>query len=146
MWFGQVYNVIKQRYSAIATVKLPRIRSQMGDNKIRRAFLEAFLLRNACLGECLPFHCPEQPFHSAYALADIIDVSHAMILTHFRNSPGIKLLHLLWMQNQLTEQLRASRIRKCQELLLLLERMEANKFGDILTGDESWFMLSISTP
>jgi hypothetical protein len=45
------------------------------------------------------------------------------------------------MPNQLTEQLRASRIQKCQELLPLLERTEANKFRNILAGDESWFML-----
>jgi hypothetical protein len=31
--------------------------------------------------------------------------------------------HLRWMPNWLTEQLRASRIQKCQELLPLLERM-----------------------
>jgi hypothetical protein len=53
----------------------------------------------------------------------------------------MKLLHLRWIPNQLTEQLRASRIQKCQELLPLLERMEANKFRNILTGNESWFTL-----
>jgi hypothetical protein len=53
----------------------------------------------------------------------------------------MKLFHLRWIPNQLTEQFRASRIEKCQELLPLLERIEANKFRTILTGDESWFML-----
>jgi hypothetical protein len=52
----------------------------------------------------------------------------------------MKLSHLRWIPNQLTEQLRAGRIQKCQELLLLLERIEANKFHNILTGDESWCM------
>jgi chemotaxis methyl-accepting protein methylase len=42
----------------------------------------------------------------------------------------------------LTQQLRASRIQKCQELLPLLERTEANKFCNILTGNESWFMFN----
>jgi hypothetical protein len=41
----------------------------------------------------------------------------------------------------LTKQLRASGIQKCQQLLPLLERIEANKVGNILTGDESLFML-----
>jgi hypothetical protein len=45
------------------------------------------------------------------------------------------------MNNQLTEQLRTSRIQKCQELLPLLERTDANKFRSILTGHESWFVL-----
>jgi hypothetical protein len=53
----------------------------------------------------------------------------------------MKLFHLRWISNQLREQLRASRIQKCQELLSLLERMEANTFRNILTGDENWFML-----
>jgi hypothetical protein len=52
----------------------------------------------------------------------------------------MKLFRLLWIPNPLAEQLGASRILKCKELLPLLERMEANKFGNILTGDESWFM------
>jgi hypothetical protein len=51
------------------------------------------------------------------------------------------LFHLRWIPNQLTEHLRASRIQKCQELLPFLERIEANKFCNILTVDESWFML-----
>jgi hypothetical protein len=53
----------------------------------------------------------------------------------------MELFDLRWIPNQLTEQLRASRIQKCQELLPLLGRMEANKFHIIFTGDESWFML-----
>jgi hypothetical protein len=52
----------------------------------------------------------------------------------------MKLFHLRWIPNQLAEQLRASRIEKCQELRPLLESIETNKFYNILTGDESWFM------
>jgi hypothetical protein len=51
------------------------------------------------------------------------------------------IFHFGWIRNQLTEQLHASRIQKCQELLSLLEGMEANKFCKSLTGDESRFML-----
>jgi hypothetical protein len=79
----------------------------------------------------------KQPFHSAQSLVEILDVSHTTILNHLRDSLGTKLFHLRWIANQMTEQLRASRIQKCQELLPLLERMEANKFLNILTGDES---------
>jgi hypothetical protein len=82
----------------------------------------------------------KQPFHSAYSLADIFDVSHMTILNHLRDSLGTKLLHLRWIPNHLTGQLRDNRIQKCQELLPLLEWMEANKFRNILTGDENWFM------
>jgi hypothetical protein len=58
----------------------------------------------------------------------------------------MQLFHLRWIPNHLTEQLRASRTQKCQELLLLRERMEANQFRSILTGDESWFMLEDQYP
>jgi hypothetical protein len=52
----------------------------------------------------------------------------------------MKLFHLHWILNQLTEQLRTSRIQNCQELLPLLEKMETNEFRNILTGNESWLM------
>jgi hypothetical protein len=72
---------------------------------------------------------------------EILDVSHTTILNDVRDSPGMKLFHLRWIPNQLTEQLRPGRIHKCQELLSLRERMEANKFRNIHTVDENWFML-----
>jgi hypothetical protein len=53
----------------------------------------------------------------------------------------MKLFHFRWISDQLTEQLRASRIQKYQELLPLLERIEEHKFRNILTDDKSWFML-----
>jgi hypothetical protein len=80
-------------------------------------------------------------FHSAYSLAEILDASHMTILNHLGDSLGMKVFHFRSMPNQLTEQLSASRIQKCQELLPLLKRIEVNKFRNILTGDESWFML-----
>jgi hypothetical protein len=83
----------------------------------------------------------KQPFHSAYSLAEILDVSHTTILNHLRDSLGMKLFHLRWIPKQSREQLRASRIQKCQESLPLLERIKANKSRNIFTGDESWFML-----
>jgi hypothetical protein len=83
----------------------------------------------------------KQPFHPSYSFAEILDFSHTTILNHLRDSLRTKLFRLRWVSNQLMEQFRASTIHKCQELLPLLERREANKFRNILTGDESWFML-----
>jgi hypothetical protein len=82
----------------------------------------------------------KRPFHSAYSLAEILDVSHTTILNYLRDSLGMQLFHLRWTPNQLTEHLRANGLQKCQELLPLLEGMEADKFRNILTGDKSWFM------
>jgi hypothetical protein len=83
----------------------------------------------------------KQPFHTAYSLAEILNVSHTTILNHLRDALGMKLFHLREMPHPLTEQLRITRIQKCQELLQLLETMEVSKFRNILTGDESWFTL-----
>jgi hypothetical protein len=83
----------------------------------------------------------KEPFHSAYSLAEILNVSHTTILNHLRDALGMKLFHLRWILHQLMEQLRITRIQKCQELLQLLEAMGASKFRNILTGNESWFTL-----
>jgi hypothetical protein len=45
--------------------------------------------------------------------------------------------------HQLTEQLRADRMKKCQDRLPLRERMEASNFREIVTGDESYFTLEL---
>jgi hypothetical protein len=82
-----------------------------------------------------------QPFHSAYSLANILDVLNTTIFDHLSDSLGMKLFHLHWIPNQLTKQLRASKIQKFQESLPLIERMEPNKSRDMLTDDEIWFML-----
>jgi hypothetical protein len=58
----------------------------------------------------------------------------------------MKLFHLHWTPNQLTEQVRASRIRKYQELPPFLEGTEANNIRNIPTGDVSWFMLEYQQP
>jgi hypothetical protein len=83
------------------------------------------------------------PFHSAYSLAEIRKVSHATILKHLHDALGMKHFHLRWIPHQLTEQLRAQRMKKCQDFLPLRERMEASNFANIVTGDESWFTLEL---
>jgi hypothetical protein len=83
------------------------------------------------------------PFHSPYSLAEILEVSHTMILKHLHDALGMKHFHLRWTPNQLTEQLRAERMKKCQDRLPLLERMEARNFRNIVTGDGSWSPLRL---
>jgi hypothetical protein len=51
----------------------------------------------------------------------------------------MRLLHLQRIPNQLREQLRAIKTQKYHELPPLREGMEANKFRNILTNDQSWF-------
>jgi hypothetical protein len=70
-------------------------------------------------------------------------VSHATILKHLHDTLGMKHFHLRWLPHELTEQLRAERVKKCQDRLLSLERMEASNFRNIVTGDESWFTVEL---
>jgi hypothetical protein len=61
------------------------------------------------------------PLHSAYSLAEILNVSHATIFKHLHDALGMKHCHLRWITRQLTEQLRAESLKKCQDRLPLLE-------------------------
>jgi hypothetical protein len=70
-------------------------------------------------------------------------VSDATILKHLHGALGMKHFHLRWIRRQLTEQLRAERMKKCRDLLPLLERMKASNFHTIVTGDESWFTFEL---
>jgi hypothetical protein len=83
----------------------------------------------------------KNPFYSTYSLAKVLDVSHTTVLTQLRDCFGMKLFHLRWIPHELTEQLRAMRVQKCQELLPLLKSMETRSFRKIVTGEESWFTL-----
>jgi hypothetical protein len=77
------------------------------------------------------------PFHSAHSLAEILKVSYAMIVKHLHDALGMKHFHLRWVPHELTELLRAERMKKCQDLLWLREKMEASNIRYIVTGDES---------
>jgi hypothetical protein len=47
----------------------------------------------------IPLSLEKQPFHSAYSVAEILDVSHTMILNHLRNALGMELLNFGWIAN-----------------------------------------------
>jgi transcriptional antiterminator len=85
----------------------------------------------------------KNPFHSAYSLAEFLKVSHATILKHLHDALGMKHFHSRLTRHQATEQLRAERMKKFQDLLPLLEKMEASNFRNIVTDDESWFTLEL---
>jgi hypothetical protein len=74
--------------------------------------------------------CPnlkKNPFHSAYSITELLSVSHTTILNHLRDSLGMQLFHLRWLPHGLSEQLRAVRVQKCQELLPLLEGIRGSR-------------------
>jgi predicted HTH transcriptional regulator len=47
----------------------------------------------------------EQPYHSAYLIAEALGVSHLTILSHLRESPDTKVFHLRWIPHDLTTSL-----------------------------------------
>jgi hypothetical protein len=63
----------------------------------------------------------EQPLYSAYSIAEAPGVSHSTILSHLRESLGMKNVHLRWIPHELTTSLRQIRMEMCRELLLILK-------------------------
>jgi hypothetical protein len=53
----------------------------------------------------------------------------------------MKIFHLRWVSDHLTDDLQQVRVAKCGELLCTLEAMQRTNFRYIITGDESWFSL-----
>jgi hypothetical protein len=45
----------------------------------------------------------KRPFRSAYSPSEVVNVSHAMILNHLRDSLHLEYFHLRWISHQLTE-------------------------------------------
>jgi hypothetical protein len=39
----------------------------------------------------------KQPFHSAYSIAEALNVSHSIIFCHLQESLGMKNFHLRWI-------------------------------------------------
>jgi hypothetical protein len=81
----------------------------------------------------------KEPFSSASSLAEALGVSPATVLNHLHNSLEIKNFHLRWVPHRLIDDLRQVSVAKCGELLRALEAMHRTHFGQIITGDESWF-------
>jgi hypothetical protein len=42
----------------------------------------------------------EQPFHSTYSIAEALSVSHSTILSHLRESLGMKIFLLRWIPRE----------------------------------------------
>jgi DNA-binding transcriptional ArsR family regulator len=79
----------------------------------------------------------EQPFHSAYSIAEALRVTHSTVLSHLRESLGMKFFHLRWIPHELTASLRQIRMETCRVLLPILNAHEKNKFQGFVTGGES---------
>jgi hypothetical protein len=79
----------------------------------------------------------EQPFHSAYSIAEALCVFHSTILGHLRELLGMKNLHLRWIPPELTTNLRQIRMKTCRELLPILKTHAKNKFQRFVTRREN---------
>jgi hypothetical protein len=65
----------------------------------------------------------------------------ATVLNRLHNSLGMKNFHVRWAPHQLTNELQTTRPAKCREILPMLEALQKNDFGKVVTGDESRFYL-----
>jgi hypothetical protein len=83
----------------------------------------------------------EQPFHSAYSIAEALRIFHSTILSHLLESLGMTIFHSHWIPHELTISLRQIRMETYRELWPILKTHEKTKFQRCVTGDESWFTL-----
>jgi DNA-binding MarR family transcriptional regulator len=79
----------------------------------------------------------EQPFHSAYSIAEALGVSHSTILSHLRELVGMKSFHLRWIPHELTTSLRQIWMEICRDSSPILKAHQKNTFQRSVTGDES---------
>jgi hypothetical protein len=80
-------------------------------------------------------------FQGASSLDETLTVSRATVLNRLHNSLRMKNCHVRWVPHQSTSELQARRLAKCRELLRMLEALQKNNVGKVVTGDESWFYL-----
>jgi hypothetical protein len=83
----------------------------------------------------------KQPFYSAYSLAEILDVLEYGNFEPFTRLAWNEIVAFTSDRQSVAGATSRQRDQKYQELPPLLEKMEANKFRSILTGNEDWFML-----
>jgi hypothetical protein len=48
----------------------------------------------------------EEPFHYAYSLVKVMDVSDSTLIRHLQDSLGMRSFHLRWVSHELTSDLR----------------------------------------
>jgi hypothetical protein len=82
-----------------------------------------------------------EPLHSAYSLAAAISVSHSTILRYLQDSLAMKNFLFRRVPHRLTEDLRQKRFSACMEMLSIIWAQNKKDFHDLVTDDESWFML-----
>jgi hypothetical protein len=83
----------------------------------------------------------EQPFHSAYLIAETPGISHSTLLSYLRESLGLKIFHLRWIPHALTTSSQQIRMETCRALLPILKVRAKNEFQRYVTGDGSWLTL-----
>jgi hypothetical protein len=66
----------------------------------------------------------EQPFHSAYSIAEAPGVSQSTVLSHLRESLGLKILQLYWIPHELTTSLQQIRMGTWRDLFPILKADE----------------------
>jgi hypothetical protein len=83
----------------------------------------------------------EQPFHSAYSIAEALGVSRSTILNYLEKSLGMETFHFRGIPHELTTSLGQIRMKICPELLPILKVHETYKFQRFVTEDQSWLTL-----
>jgi hypothetical protein len=95
-------------------------------------------------------HHWREPFHSAYSLAEVIDVSDSTIIRYPRDSLRMQNFYFPWVPYELTADLGRHRPEICERPLPSLETRGPDSFQMLVTEDKKRFanmrIISVTTP
>jgi hypothetical protein len=85
----------------------------------------------------------QELFESARWMAEVLQVSHSTVLKHLREDLQFQSFHLHWVPRLLTPELREQRSAYASEMIPILAAAAHDSWHHPITGDESWFFLSL---
>jgi hypothetical protein len=77
-------------------------------------------------------------------MAEILQVSHSTLLKHLHKYFQFESFHLRWVPHLLTPELREQRRAYASQMIPILAAAAHDGRRHLVTGDESWFLLSYS--
>jgi hypothetical protein len=87
----------------------------------------------------------KSPFKSARSIAETLDIAYSIVLLYLHDSINFRLFHLYLVPHLLTHDLREKWMEYAQAMLPVLHTAERDNWYHLVTNDESWFFLNISS-
>jgi hypothetical protein len=87
----------------------------------------------------------KSPSEPARSIVGTLHIADSTAFLHLHDSLGFRSFHLHWVPYLLTYNLRGKRKEYAKAILQVLSAAECDSWDYLVTGDESWFCLNISS-